>query len=173
MEDVENDTNEEDNDNDSMSDGNSKDNNEDQHANMEDVKWWENIDKQDLEEIEDVIYLFEGIFGKKMLDKHLLSELLGDEDEKDGIWEELDTLMILLKEKKKKHQPKHHLQRKNSSKQTSDPLASKLFDVQFHMPKEYLDFLVDALHSDITVDPTKSKNSTRANQRRDCSQNWN
>jgi hypothetical protein len=58
MEDVENDTNEEDNDNDSMSDGNSKDNNEDQHANMEDVKWWENIDKQDLEEIEDVIDYF-------------------------------------------------------------------------------------------------------------------
>ena len=143
---------------DSMSDDNSEDDDED-HAKLGDVDWWENIDEEDLEEIEEVIDLFEGIFGKEMLDKHSFSELFCD-DKDDDTWEILDALRILLKEKKKRRQ-KHHLPRKDTDRQSYNLLASKLFDVRFRMPKEHFDYLVDALRSDITVDPTKSMNSTR------------
>jgi hypothetical protein len=91
-----------------------EDNNKGNDNMMEDVDGWEGIDEQDLEEIEGVIDHFENIFGREMLEKFSFSELLGDVEDEDGIWETLDALCILMKEKNKKRPPKNHLPRKDT-----------------------------------------------------------
>ena len=127
-----------------------------------DVDWWDNVDSQDLKEIEEIIDLFDAIFGKELVDQFSLAELLADEEDEDkGLWEEIDHLRVLIKEKRKRRRKKFHLPRKDIDSQTVALLATEMFTRRFRMPKAHFDYLLNAIRSDITVDDRKSSNSTK------------
>jgi hypothetical protein len=62
---------------------------------MEDVDS-EDEDDQDLQEVKEVLDIFENIFGKELLEKYSLAQLLGDDDEDNDDWENLDVLRLLI-----------------------------------------------------------------------------
>ena len=139
---------------------------EDYMDHVMDEEWWENIGSEELTEIKELVAVLERAIGKNVLDQFSFVEIFGsggDEDEDADIcfWEDLDFFRALLEDMRKKRRPKYHQQRKDIDQQSFVLLTTSLFERRFRMPKEHLDYLVDALREDIAIDQKKSKNSTK------------